>query len=237
MGSLLIMTIDELFMKFGKDKDLKQYQILVVSRDIITNIQKKLNNDQTYESKYDNIDFVPSLLPTVAAMEFAYGDNEETFFQAYESNLISDETMIDLVSIVDMVVSDNLDVIIVVSILDMKSKFPYFLRNFIVERFKLNCYIYEELLDDESLNPSDIGNVEEIKTILDYYKASFAESENAKVEFFNRFTDNMNQKFKSILLSKSVEELVKYANKHGLHVNKRKPKEEIVETLCKKMFP
>ena len=76
---LIIATINDLFSTILKkqsdgelDFNLKDSFLLICSRDIVTENKKRSSYDSysnEYQSKYKNVDFIPSLIPSATQME------------------------------------------------------------------------------------------------------------------------------------------------------------------------
>lgn len=150
-GSLMFVQLEDLVTKFARYNDLANYSILVVSTEIGATLKVKSSigsvaTGVSYESKYDNIEFVDSIRPPASALEYAYDQrNRKTFLDKYESFLLSVEPFTDICAIVDMVVNECVDVIIVVSVYEHAGDVHGALRDFILGEFGLQGYKYEEL--------------------------------------------------------------------------------------------
>lgn len=238
---LIYMTVEEFFTEYVKMNDLSKTQIIIISRDVITDIKKKEQyNNITYSSKYDNVEFVPSLLPTPSSMEYIYGDDKTRFIEAYDSHLLSDESFSDLLCIADMVVNDGIDVILLSSRAEYASRFPYYLKEFTFDKFGLNICLSEELkeadTDEEYEACLNLGDIDDIKTLIDYNKKELTEGKVSAEEFFNRFMEDAPTKYRKILMTKDVEYLVSLGKDKGLRLSRRKPKESLVDTIVKEVF-
>lgn len=150
-GSLMFAGLDDLITKFARYNDLANYSILVVSAEIAASLKVRsslghVTTGVSYESKYDNIEFVDSLRPVASALEYAYDQrNRDVFLTKYESQLLGAESFMDLCAIVDMVVNEGVDVIIVVSVYEIGGDVHGALRDFILCEFGLQGYKYDEL--------------------------------------------------------------------------------------------
>ena len=241
-GMILYMTIEEFFTGYVKTNNLNRTQIIIVSRDVTADIKtnEKYNNI-TYSSKYDNIDFVPSLLPPPSSMEFAYGDDKSRFMEAYEGHLLSDETFTDIICIADMVVNDGVDVIMLSSKAEFASQFPYFLKDFVHDKIGLKICLSEQLSGAESDEEyekliTDIGDIDDIKTLIDYNKKELSEDHTSEEEFFNRFMEDAPIKYKKVLMTKDIDYILSLGRDKGLRLNKRKSKEELVNAIVVDVF-
>lgn len=241
-GICLYMTVEEFFTEYVKNNDLEMTQILIISRDVVADIKtKEKYNCILYSSKYDNIDFVPELLPTPSSLEFAYGDDKERFYENYDGHLRSDEAFTSLICIADMVVNDGIDVILLTSKAEFASRFPYVLKDFMFENLGLKIRLSEELTEVDSEEEyqkliSDIGDIEDIKTLIDVNKRELMEDKSSPENFFNHFMEDAPMKYRKILMTKEVEQLINLGKEKGLRMSRRKPKEELVDILVKEVF-
>lgn len=241
-GMILYMTVEEFFTSYVKANNLDKTQIIIVSRDVTADIKtnEKYNNI-TYASKYDNVDFVPSLLPSPSSMEYAYGDDKTRFIEAYEGHLLSDDVFTDIVCIADMVVNDGIDVILLSSKAEFASQFPYFLKDFVHDKLGLKICLSEQLADAESDEEyenlvSDIGDIEDIKALIEYNKKELSEGQTSAEEFFNKFMEDAPTKYKKVLMTKDIDYILSLGKEKGLRLNKRKPKEELINTIVADTF-
>ena len=232
-GCLLFMPITRLFQEFAQNHVLKDFEILVVSRDITTNSVYKNGTSVTYTSKYDNIDFVPSLLPAPLVLELGYGVSGErqsvAFQEAYDDQLTKEDAMKDILSIIDMVVRDHLHVIILCTNLDLQVGYLPYLKEFLSDRFGFNMYDLDDVYDPE-VDIFDIGDEETIKRQWKMYYEDWSGSSNVE-EFMNFYTDSLIGKFQSILENKTLEELQHQAYQNQIWVNKNWPKETVIEAI------
>lgn len=241
-GICLYMTVEEFFTEYVKNNNLEKTEILIVSRDVVSDIKKKEKyNYISYTSKYDNIEFVPELLPTPASMEFAYGNNTERFEEAYDGHLRSDDTYTAIICIADMVVNDGLDVILLSSKAEFASRFPYILKDFVYESLGMKIRLSEELIDADSEEEyesliDDIGEIEDIRTMIEVGKKELMGEANPTDAFFNQFMEDADVKYRKLLMTKDVKQLVKLGTEKGLRMSRRKSKEELVDMLVKEVF-
>ena len=75
-------------------KDFKQglegkYQVVVVSRDIISGVKRRYEDTATttYKSKYKNIDFLDALMPGPAVQELSWGTSPDMYAMKYSEQL------------------------------------------------------------------------------------------------------------------------------------------------------
>lgn len=240
LGMILYMPIEEFFTEYVRNNNLGNTQILIISRDVVADIKEKEKyNNINYLSRYDNVTFVPSLLPNPASMEFAYGDDKTRFVEAYEGHLLGDEAFTDLICITDMAVNDGIDIILLSSKAEFASKFPYFLKEFASDKLGVNICLSEQLKDadnDEEYNKLlELGDVDEIKTLLEYNMKELTEGKVSEA-FFNRFMENAPMKYRKVLMTKDVDYLIRLGKDKGLHLSRRKSKEELIDKLVQEVF-
>lgn len=244
-GVILYLTTEDFFMNYVKKNPLNTTQIIIISRDIISSIKKKEQyNSILYDSKYDNIDFVPTLLPTPSSLEYAYGDDKSRFREAYEGHLLGDDEFSDILCIADMVVNDGIDVILLSSKAEFASTFPYILKELVQRTIGLNICLGEQLAeaetDEEYDKLLDLGDIEEIKRLISYNMVQILsggiDEKDASKIFFNRFMENAPTKYRKILMTKSEEELLKMAREKGLRLSRKKSKDEIINAITTEVF-
>ena len=235
MASLMFMSFTDFITKFAKDHEINKYELIIISKDLVTSIQRRIpeTNSTTYESKYQNIDFASNLYPLTSVMEFSYSSSKERFAEAYINQLDNSENFQDLCCIADLIVNDNKDVILLCSNIEYQQGFMQILSEHMFNMFRLESYSYEEFLEKDGI--IEIGNKDEIKTYLDH-KLGVLLGDDVVDYFFNRFTDDMEEQYKNLLMKKSIDDLVKLGNMKGIYVNKRKPKEEIVDHIFNSLF-
>lgn len=151
MGSLVMITCDDLLMKFAKDNDLGKYEIIVSSHELGGSLKfQKTEHGYPqavdYESKYENIEFVPSLRPTVAAMEHAFSPaSKETFISLYNSQLLGALALTDMCCIIDMIVTHDCDVLLVMAAYEAAGCILEYLQVFIKDEFLVQSYLFSDL--------------------------------------------------------------------------------------------
>jgi hypothetical protein len=229
-GILLYMSIDNFITDFVKGKNVNEYQLIVVTREAVTDIKRHAGTFVGYESKYNNVDFVPSLIPSGAILQSAYGNNPDRFYSDYESQLLSDDIFIDICCIIDMVVNDGLNVILLSNDADFKSGFPTILVDFIKDKFKINLYMYEELIDDPEIDVTNLGNIGEIKETLTFHIMSLMPNKDMD-EFVNKLTEDVIDVYKRQLALISDENLKKMSDKYGLKMGRRATREQLEEAI------
>lgn len=236
-GWFLHLTINEFMEFFVKDqtKDLRNYYILVVSREIFANDKCNTGRNQIqYISRYDNIDFVPSVIPKAAAMEYLGADETDRFSSIYEKQLMSDDVMNDLLCIADMVVNDGLKVIILHHGFDQKMGWIQILVDVFEDIFNITCYGAVDILDPDT-DTNNYGDKEEITKAINQYKSYLVDTGKAE-DFFNTFTDSLEGTYREILSRRSTHELIEFATKKGFWVNRRAPKEEIIDKIIENTY-
>ena len=244
MAKLLYMSITQLLLKYVVNKDLElpltrdDHEILVVSKDIITAISKKSDGSVSYESKYDNIDFLPSLFPTAKVMEIISNHGyipgqPRTAYMAQLENV--DGPYTDCLAIVGLLLDNpNITAILVCSDEEIAQIHHLeYLCDFLESEFGVMAYSYDEWEENHDVN---IGDVEEIRTKYDENKRLTIESNNADVgAYFNKLTEDISDVIHQKLNNMNVDELVKFANNKGIYVSRRKPKDEIVEIIINQL--
>lgn len=243
---LLICTINELFNTVLKKQtdgelkfDLKDSFLLVCSRDIVTDNKKLASYDSysnEYQSKYKNVDFIPSLMPSANQMEFLGCGDTDTFVEQYIERLEGDNQMKDIVSICDVVVNRQMPVIIVTSSVDMTiCLYPHILQEFLKDAMGIKAYLIEDIKDDNWDVIFDIGDIEVIKKNIETKKDEILR--NTDVEyFFNTLVDDMEQAYREILSTKSIEELKGIAKENLVFISRRDDKDRIIDKIVSDMI-
>lgn len=237
----LYMTIEEFFTEYVKNNNLDNTQILIISRDIVADVKKKEGyNNISYFSKYDNIDFVPSLLPTPTSMEYVYGDDKSRFVEVYEGHLLGDDVFTDIICIADMVVNDGIDVIMLSSKAEFASTFPYALKDFIYNMLGLNVCLAEQLAeaetDEEYEKLLELGDTDDIRKLISQSKKDLTEGKVSEEEFFNKFMEDAPMKYRKILMTKDKDYVISIGKDKGLRMSRRKTKEELIDIITKEVF-
>lgn len=236
MAYCMYTTIIDFFgsyIKEHKDK-LGKYQIIVVSRDITADLASKEYTDTKYSSRYKNIDFSYSLFPIPAVMEYSYDSNKDTFREGYFNQLSGKKAMYDLCCIVDLLVNDDCNVILLNSKVEYRNGMFDLLEEFMYSQFHLKMHSFDEFMEDNSVL-DDLGNVDEIKKLLDFQIKQCGLEDDVVGGLFNKLYDDMTDTYRQVLMDKSKDELFKIGSKNGLYINKRKPKEYIVEHIMQKI--
>jgi uncharacterized protein YeaO (DUF488 family) len=237
MASLMFGDISEFFGSYLKDYDLKDFVILITGRDIITGIKERVGTQQSYTSRYKNVMFAPKLAPTATVEEFFWGGTRDKteFVTAYKNQLLTKENLTDVCALVDLVVNKNKNVVLLCSKRENIMEYYEYLREFLDEYFKLYMVsIKEAMVDNELLYK--YGDDDEIRTMLMFQIKANNITDQTFGEFINKFVDDEAKKYKEVLMSKSIDELVAIGTKYSVHVNKYKQKEFIVEHILKKIM-
>lgn len=244
MSKLLYMSITELLLKYVVNKDLElpltrdDHEILVISRDIITTISKKHDGTTSYESKYDNIDFLPSLFPTPRVMEiisnngYLSGKPREVY-NAQLENMEGPYT--DCLAIVGLLLDNpNITAILCCSDEEMQQVHHLeYLCDFLESEFGVLSYSYAEWEKDHNVN---IGDIEDIKKKYKENKdAAISSNCNGADMYFNKLTEDIQDVILTKLNKLSVDELIKFANNKGIYVSRRKTKDEIINTIISQL--
>lgn len=240
MGSLMFGDINQFFGEYLKEYKLEDFVIVVTGREIITSIKQKAKtlssgSFNSYQSKYKNIVFAPRIAPSPVVEESFYSNIQSKFEAAYKEELTIKEVMSDLCAIVDMVVNKNKNVVLLCSKRESYMEFFEYMREFIMENFKLYMISIGEALVDHDLL-YQYGNDDEIRTMLAFNIKYYKIVDETFNDFINRFIDDEAEKYKEMLMNKTVDELAAIGSKYSLHINKYKPKELIVEHILKRIM-
>lgn len=236
-GSLLFMTIDNLFTNYLRNRVLTNYEIIIVSHDIVSDIRRNgRNNTKFYESKFANIDFCPSLYPNVITLNVLYESTKKDFYKAYKEYLTTHISCIsELCDIVDMVVNRNINVILICSDKDWISDFFYVMRDTIQEMFGLYGISYDEFeVDPELLHK--YGDEEDIKAHLEYYIIESDSVDKLTGKYINKYVDDKAGILEKVLMNKTDKELREYCESNNIYYNKRKSKEYTVAHILDKIM-
>lgn len=234
MGFVVGMTIQDFFGEFVKGKKLDDYEVLIISKDITASITRRVQNSDTYESKYSNVDLIPSLYPNPSVIQYSYNTTTDAFFEAYTTQLDDKDNFSDLCCIVDMAVNDNRKIIILYSFVEEKSRFFDCFREFMNRQFDLTVHCYRDIKEGED-ELVEIENPEEVKARLEYHKDILIKDADLDF-FFNRFTEDLAEKYKELLLEKSEDSLRKIAKHKGIFIPVHKDKEQIVKIILDTML-
>lgn len=240
MGYIVYATINDFFGEYLRDagQKLDNYEIIVVSKDIVSDLRR--NNSKTaqveYMSKYKNVDFLMNLFPDPSVMEFYTGSTTESFISAYRGQLTNqDGNMYDLCCLVDLVVNDDKNLFLLCSNSEYLTGFMEVLDGVFQEQFKMKVFPYAEFKADPDC-VKKIGDLDEIRVTLAYQLDVHDFIDDVTGDFFNCLYSDMEETYRKVLMSKTPEELSKLAMKKGIYVNKRKPKETIVNHIIDKLL-
>ena len=237
---LYYMTVNDFFMdymkKYIKQEEKKPFEIVVVSHDIITNRQYTSKMQTRYISDYANVNFALDLFPPEGVGEYMYNTDPDDFAQHYRMYLSYDERMITLCSIVDLVVNDDTDVMMLCSHTESKAM-PYMdvLCEFIYDNFGVIVNKYKDTKDKENVE-FDSGDYEKAQRLLEFQIQNQGLVDRYVGTFFNKFTKDMAEDYRKILMSKSIDELSVIGANRNIYINRHKPKEYIVDHILKSIM-
>lgn len=237
-STILFMTVMDLVTYVAKDWPLKEFQILVASQDIVTSDQAANRQDKSvrYTSIYDNIDFMRSVIPSSTTMTYKYSrtpEMDDRFEMAYDNQLSADDAFQDILCMVDMAVNDKIPIIVLFSDVDFCTGFPEQLRRFVYDRFGFVIHTTEDLLDPD-VDITKYGDPDEVQINIRQYKLELSGNEKEE-EFFNWMVDSMSEKYRDILMKKSIDQLVTLATNKGIFVRRKASKESIVDKILARM--
>ena len=237
---LYYMTVNDFFTDFMKKyiakEDKKPFEIVVISKDIITDNRYSTRMQTNYVSDYANVNFAMDLYPAPSLEEYMYNTEIDNFAQHYKTQLSYEEPMTTLCSIADLVVNDNTDVILMCSYTDSKSA-PYMdiLCEFIYDNFGIIVNKYKNTKDKENAE-FDSGDYEKAQKLLEFQIQNQGLVDRYVGTFFNKFTKDMADNYRKILMSKSIDELAVIGANRNLYINRHKPKEYIVDHILKSIM-
>lgn len=276
MGALLFIGFDDLMRDFARDNDLNDWTIIVASHEIGASLRIRsefsgISTGIQYESKYDNIEFVPSLRPTPNVMEYASG-NREQFMEMYTNHLISSEPFMDLCCIADMIINSDCKVMVVMAGYECAMNIPRFLKEFIEDEFGIRGYVYKDLLrltdnysnkamyqkvvatsefsvpDEFTGRNFDVilnnycDNIDEVKEKLELQKivaagmcASPGEENDLTSIFFNRFTEDLKEKLKELLLKREDNDIKDLCRNYKIRIAPNSTKEFLIAKILHAM--
>lgn len=242
-GFLLVATVTEFFGKILKMNSDGQFEfklgdcyILICSRDLTTDVVRTAGDANDFQSKYSNVEFVSTLLPDVSMMEYATTSGMDTFFELYVNKLYEPSRMKDVISICDVVAKRDIPIFMLVTSMDMRTQYPIILVDFIKEEFGLQGYTFEDL-DGKDISETvyQIGNKSDIvKAIDDHVDKLLKETD--KEYFLNSLVDDVEQVYREVLESKSVEELKEMAGAKMVFISRRDDKKRIIDKLIRSIM-
>lgn len=235
MGSLMITSVNDFFGEYLRNNRLSNYEIMVIGKDIVSGEETNDDGKLSYRSNFEHVNFCSNVAPASFVEQYAYGLNVTEFVESYNRQLNTPEAMMNLCCIIDLVVNKNINVIFLCSEREFKMGFVDPLREFIFNRFGLYMVTSIECKFDPGLL-THYGDKLDIRRKLD-----FQIKENELVDkgigiFVNKFSDNVEESYRKILMSKSIDELYQYGLKHSIHVNKYKSKDYIVDRIMARML-
>lgn len=243
-GFLMIVTISELFSTVFKelsngniDFSLKDSFILICSRDIVTDTVRRSSSgfdyQNAYQSKYKNVEFITSLLPSTQQIEFVGTGNTDSFVEEYMERLTGANQMKDIISICDVVVNRNMPVFIVTSSMDMNQcMYPQIIRDFIKDVMGLKGYMMDDISNNDFSVIFDYGDPNVINENIESHKKEVLMSTD-KEYFFNTLVDDMEKAYREILETKSEDELKVIAKESYIFISRKDTKEKMIEKIMK----
>lgn len=243
---LMFVTVTEFFQNILKMNSDGQFEftlgdcyILVCSRDLNTDTIRSAGDANDFQSRYSNVEFISTLLPSVHMMEYATTNGMDTFADMYVTKLYEPSRMEDVIAICDLVVKRDTPVFVLVSSMDLRTAYPAILREFIKEEFGLQGYLMEDL---EGKTPDEIneivrqiGNKDEIIAAIDEHIDRVLK-ETDKEYFLNALADDVEQVYREVLESKSIDELKEMAAAKMIFVSKRDDKTRIIDKLIRRIL-
>ena len=236
-GSLYYMTVNEFFSEFMKSKLMtnpSNFEVIVISKDIIADQRYTKYNNTMYESRYDNINFALELFPNMQVLEYLYGASIDDFALRYKTQLSYNDQMKILCSIVDLVVNDGVDVIMICSNIETRMYYMDILADYMYDSFGIIVNKYSETKGSES--EFDYGNFDKIRLALRFHIENLGFVDDTVDTFFNTFVKDMAEEYRQLLMKKSIDELFVIGTNRGVYVNRHKPKEFIVDHILKNIM-
>lgn len=234
MASLMFAELSDFFGRYLKDHKISNYEIIIAGVDIISEINKKDGSRNSYTSRYKNVDFCPSIVPGAICQEQFWGGSRKNYVDRYREQLGTKEAMYDLCSIVDLVVNKDLNVILLTSHREWAMEFFEYMREFIMENFKLYMVSCQEATIDPGLLTS-YGDNDEIRAMLAFQINRYDLESSELNEFINKYTDDADNKLEEFLNSQTIDQLYEIGTKYSIHVNRFKPREEIIDRILSKI--
>ena len=235
MGSLMIASVNDFFGNYLRHNRIFNYEILVLGKDIVS--ENQINDDGRiyYRSNFHHVTFCTDISPNSLVEQNAYGLNITEFIETYNRQLMMPDSMMNLCCIVDLVVNKDTNVIMLCSEREFKMGFVEPLREFIFNRFGLYMVTSVECSYDPGLL-TQYGDKLDIKRKLDFQIRENDLVDKGIGKFINKFSDNIEESYRKILMEKSIDELYQYGLKHSIHVNRYKSKEYIVDRIMSRVI-
>ena len=235
MGSLMIASVNDFFGNYLHHNRISNFEIVVIGKDIITSDQINDDGKISYRSSFEHVSFCGVISPSAYVEQYAYGLNMTEFVDTYNRQLGTPESMMSLCCIIDLIVNRDINVILLCSEREFKMGFVEPLREFIFNTFGLYMITSVECMYDPGLL-TQYGDKDDIRR-----KLAFQIKENGLVDkvlgiFINKYDDNVEETYREILMSKSIDELYQYGVKNSIHVNRYKPKEYIVDRIMRRLL-
>lgn len=231
-GAFMCLSINDFFSKYLSmiDGDLgDNYQIIIASKEIITDTVVKEGYKSLYISRYENIDFTPELFPSEDVLEYLYGSSRNVFYDKYLDQLNRTNVSKTLCSIADLIANDGTMVYLLASPVDIRTEFIDILKEYFYNSFGIMAYDLEEYME----NPDIIyqNDMDEAKTMIQFQINNLKLINERIGVFFNKFTKDMGEAYRKILENKTIDELYVIGTNRGLHINRYKPKQAIVDHI------
>lgn len=176
-------------------------------------------------------------MPGPAVQELSWGTSPDMYAMKYSEQLSDSKAMYELCCIADSVINDDRNIFILCSNAEYKQGYLDILREFIYNNFKLKAWSYTEYMNDHEVLNEPI-DLEEAKKVLAFQiKANNLEDEIVG-GLFNQYIhdEDVEKTYKEILMKKTPEELFRMGVQKNIYINKRKPKEVIVDQLMGKLL-
>lgn len=205
--------------------------IIVVSRSICTDksAERTFSDSNSYVSRFDNVSFVPSLLPSAVDLEFISTRTDDEFAAAYGERLMGETALKDIVSICDIIVNRHTPVFIITSTPELtSSSFIYVMQQFIEEEFGLKGYMPSDIEGKPVDIVYDIGDPDTIRKNIERNIALLTKDEQY---FFNTIMGDMEKMYRDILSKKSEAELKDIAKSRYIFISRRYDKDKIISKI------
>ena len=221
---ILLLSIKELIGVIAKDYPLRDFQIIVSDNDIITenSVKNNYRRDIKYESNYDNIEFLPSIIPQATVLNHIWdteGDGRSRFEEAYVAQLQGDQAASDITCIIDMTLHRKVPIIILYAPLSIRQHIPDVLKQYLM---------------DDSVDVLDIGDINEIEKNLDDSMKLIASSDSEE-DFYNYMTDSLLGKYRGMLEKKNEEQLRAIASSKSIFLRRGLDREGIIDAIINKL--
>jgi len=234
---ILTLDIKELIGIIAKDYPLRDFQIIVADRDIVTanSVKNNYRRDVSYESNYDNIEYVSSIIPNPTVLNHIWDveNGRSRFEEAFVTQLQGDQAASDITCMIDMTLHRKVPIIILYAPISMNQHIPDVLRQYLYDAFGLKTYDAVDLMDD-SVDVLDIGNINEIEKNLDDSMKMLANSD-SEDDFYNYMTDSLLGKYRGMLEKKTEEQLREIARTKSIFLRRGLDREGIIDAIINKL--